>query len=240
MGLIVVPEQYERRRQPAIGCRLNPRAPAIQHITGVVAPWARADARDSRSIAAWAGFESARGVGRGGIGLIGAGSNEIAAPAGYGGWAGNSKWGVILTFRLRSASQTNTYAWRQDVSGGAQVALIYGYTSQQFELFSNGYSGTDPRSGSGITVADTDVHTLAYINDGTRTRGVLDGRVVVDVAASTTFSSGASIPTYLLSAGGVGYCQIELYQLGFWAGGVPSAEAMRRIATPRAVWSLIA
>ena len=226
-----------RTRQPASLPALNRGDPAASKLVAMFAPWAKTDAATGSSLTGWTGLD-AIGAGVGGIGAIGAGSNYIIAPAGYGRWAGKSVWGLILTFRLRSTSQTDTYVIRQGIGGGEQASLIYGYASQQFELFANGYSGTDPRTGSQITVADTQVHTLAYVADGTRTRGFLDGRIVTDVAATTTFPSGGEPPTHFMAVNGTGHCAIEIYALGFWAGSVPTPGQVQ--SATRNPWQMFA
>jgi hypothetical protein len=227
-----------RSRQPAHALALNGADPAARLLVGLFAPWSRTDAVTGAPLSGWTGLD-AIGAAIGGVAAIGAGSNYITGPAGYGRWAGKAVWGLILTFRLRSTSQTNTYVIRQGIGGGEQASLIYGYASQQFELYSGGFSGTDPRTGSQIAVADTQPHTLAYVADGTRTRGLLDGRIVTDVAATTTYLGGGGEPsTHLMAVNGVAYCAIEIYALGFWAGAVPPVEDVREAT--RNPWRMFA
>ncbi len=193
----------------------------------------------------WTGYAAAAGAGPGGRAVIGSGANEISLPDGWLGWSSASVWGVLLRFRLRNTSQTNTYVLRSDLSGAYQVAVLYGYVSQSFELYAAGgaYTGTDPRTGSAIAVNDTNVHTLAYIADGTRTRGFLDGRLVTDVAATTTWIGGAGA-SRLFSSSGANYCNIELYEALSWAGNVPSAPLAQELTrdpygtifAPRPIW----
>ena len=212
------------------------------YLTGFFHPSGRVDLATGAPVN-WTGAAAAAGFGPGGAAIIGSGSNEVATTVDWGGWSGKSKWGALLRFRLRSTSQTNTYALKIG-SGGEQNAILYGYASQQFEFFATGYSGTNPRTGTGISVADQNVHTLAYVNDGARTYGVLDGRVVVDVAATTTLAVSSTVASYLLSGGGGSYCQMDLYEALVWAGGGPSVGLLQditgdpngRLFKPRSIW----
>lgn len=67
-------------------------------------------------------------------------------------------------FRSDSTTQTDKYLFQAHQLNVAnqQWAVIYEYVNNTVEFFADGFTGTDPRTSSGLTVADTSWHHLAY------------------------------------------------------------------------------
>ena len=91
-----------------------------------------------------------------------------------------------LWFRSSNTAQTNTYLLENNSPGGTQNGIIYNYISNKIEFFALGYTGSNPRSGSQLTVSDTKWHKIGYTYNGTTWAGYLDGSRIF--ATSTTFS----------------------------------------------------
>lgn len=96
---------------------------------------------------------------------------------------------ILFGFQTASTTQTNAYVMARNnaTSGGAhQTAVIYGFVANTIEVFALGFTGTDPRTGSGISVNDNLSHQIAYCYDGTTWAGYKDGQSVF--STSRTFS----------------------------------------------------
>lgn len=112
--------------------------------------------------------------------------------------------------KLANTTQTSTYVISKDTVGTNQQSIIYGYVTNDYEFYANGFTGTDPRTGSQINVADTNWHLIGYTYDGTTWSGYLDGSAVFSVARSFTLS----VPTaawFMSSSNGGG---------NWWAGSM--------------------
>jgi hypothetical protein len=96
-----------------------------------------------------------------------------------------NQFAVAVAFQLNATGQTQKYLVIDGASAD-QSAVIYGYTANTVEFFAQGYTGTDPRTGSGIVVNDTLPHVIIYTYDGTNWRGYLDG--VEKFSVTRTFS----------------------------------------------------
>lgn len=79
----------------------------------------------------------------------------------------NGPWTIAMRVKL-NATGGAPYFMCLGVSGGSnQSALIYGYAGAVVEFFAyGGYSGTNPRTGSSISLADTNQHHIAYRKGG--------------------------------------------------------------------------
>lgn len=138
---------------------------------------------------------------------------------------------IAFWFRSDSTTQTNKYLMlcKDLTAADEQWAVIYEYVNNTVEFFSVGYTGlTDPRTNSGMTVADTIWHHLAYrkgaLNgggtttwdkflDGTKTSidAAADFRLPATLAAfmALTAAAGAT-PTFSASPNG------KIGPLGIW------------------------
>lgn len=94
---------------------------------------------------------------------------------------------IAFWFKTDDKTQTNKYLASAAISGGTQNSIIYGYASSggdaQIEFFSPGAVGGAPRTGSQITITDTNWHHIAYVYDGLGWSYFLDGtETVIDAA----------------------------------------------------------
>lgn len=70
-----------------------------------------------------------------------------------------STWTLSFWIKRPAPAQANKYVMNR----GNNWAVLYGYTTGQLEFFASGYSGTDPRTGTGVSLsADTWSH-IAYV-----------------------------------------------------------------------------
>jgi len=76
----------------------------------------------------------------------------------------NGPFTIVLWFKPANLTQSQKYILQEKDTAvaDAQYAVIWEYVDNQIEFFSDGFTGTDPRTGSGITLADTNWHHLAY------------------------------------------------------------------------------
>ena len=100
-----------------------------------------------------------------------------------------TNFAIAFWVRCRSTGQANKYLLERDRNG---LSIIYGYVANAVEVFSSFYTGSDPRTGSQITVSDTQWHHIAYTYDGATWSGYLDGRVVFSTARTFSMPSTAS------------------------------------------------
>lgn len=154
----------------------------------------------------------------------------------------NTSFAVLLSFYLRAPGQTNRYALFERLTGGtgSQNAVLYGYATDQFEFYSPSATGTDPRTGSGITVADSLPHTLIYTYDGATWSGLLDGRVIFSTSRSfaVPINDATGVSSIGDAAGGNSLDICVLHHATF-ARGLPLNLA-RRLSSPTGKWGLFA
>lgn len=147
----------------------------------------------------------------------------------------NTAFSVVGTFRANNATQTNKYiAYLRDSGGtGNQAAVIFGYVANKIEFFAPQFTGADPRTGSQITVPDTNPHTFAYCYDGSNWSGYIDGVQVFSV--SRTFScnvANTNLVSTLLSANGSNTLDGSIIQWSTFNRGLSPSEARSITANP--------
>lgn len=181
-----------------------------------------------------------------GMGVSQAGGNNLWGVTAPGRIIGSgNQFAVVLAFQLNATGQTSRYLAIEGAST-TQTAIIYGYTANTVEFFAQGYSGADPRSGSGIVVNDTLPHVIVYSYDGTMWRGFLDG--VEKFAVARTFSLAAS-QQFVGYIGGAapstGVVNATYFLHARFSSGLPRAAALRLSGSvsqlfksaPRRVWA---
>lgn len=129
--------------------------------------------------------------------------NTVAAPSGFAG-LGNGHFtnrvttitgAAALAVGNLSSSSWTMWAWVTGAPNGAQyilsrlndAAMIYDFVNEQVEFFSSGFTGTNPRTGSSISLpaADTTTpHLIVYRYDNGTWSGWKDGVNVFSVARS--------------------------------------------------------
>lgn len=142
--------------------------------------------------------------------------------------AHNGPWAIGFWFKSGSTSQSNTYLLvSTDATGTFQTAVIYEYVNDTVEIYDSNFIGTNPRTNSGLSVADTNWHHIFYKKAASGTAEYakwIDGsKTVIDASATTTLT-GLKTRFYALSAGGVGYVNASMADLAIWEGNVPSDD----------------
>lgn len=136
-------------------------------------------------------------------------------------------WGnsftIALILRVGNTAQTNTYVFQAGALGG-QAAIIYGFVANSFEAFSDTFSGTNPRTGSQISVNDNDWHVLVYSYDGTTWAGYLDGVAVFSTARTFSITNGINFWVAQSNSGANTFAG-DIAFAGFWDRGLSDAEA---------------
>jgi len=101
---------------------------------------------------------------------------------------------VAFWFQADTNADTNTYIMVYEAASGSsdQWAVIYEFSNNVVEFFTNNHTGTNPRTGSQITIADTDWHHIAYVFEGTGASWAywLDG---VETVISATLTSDPNL-----------------------------------------------
>ena len=104
----------------------------------------------------------------------------------------SSNFAISFWFKTASISQTQKYLIAKNNNAGSnQWSVIYEYVDNAIEFFADGtgFSGTDPRTNSQLTISDTSWHHVVYAYDGSTWRGYVDGTQQFSVSRS--FSLGA-------------------------------------------------
>jgi hypothetical protein len=139
-----------------------------------------------------------------------------------------NQFAVVVAFQLNATGQTQKYLV-MDGASADQTAIIYGYVANTVEFFAQGYTGTDPRTGSGIVVNDTLPHVIIYTYDGTNWRGYLDGVEKFSVTRTFSLFGLAGTPSGFIggatATGGVINATFNLHAR--FSAGLPRTAALR-------------
>lgn len=131
-----------------------------------------------------------------GSGCLSLSTRNLASPT-------NTAFSIVGTIYINNLSQTNNYISQTIETDGVfkQAAVIFGYVSGKIEYYASNYTGTNPRTGSQITISDTKPHTFCYSYNGSRWAGYLDGVKVFET--TRTFSVNilsSNVNGYLLGS----------------------------------------
>lgn len=176
-------------------------AASYNSVVAALAPlmWMRADettgttANDSSGN----GYHATAIEGFGGVG------KTVAAPSGYLGLGNGHNANRVTTTNNAAAlavggsssSSWTIWAWVTGGTTGNQyilsrindAAMIYDFVDQQVEFFASGFTGTNPRTGSSISLPDSDTttpHLIVYRYDNGTWSGWKDGVSVFSVSRS--------------------------------------------------------
>lgn len=100
---------------------------------------------------------------------------------------------IAFWFKAANTTQANTYIISKQNAPGTDndYSAIYEYVNDTIEFYAGGYTGTNPRTGSGITVSDTNWHHIAYSYNGTTWAGYKDGVQIFSVARTFSLAQSA-------------------------------------------------
>ena len=97
---------------------------------------------------------------------------------------------ISVWLKSGNIAQTNRYLLSSNSPpNGNPYALIYGYVSQSVEFFSNAFVGSDPRTGSAITIADAAWYHVAYVYRNGVWAGYRNGKAIFSTARSFALSA---------------------------------------------------
>jgi len=114
---------------------------------------------------------------------------------------------ISLWMKPSVLTQTNRYILSKLKTGTTtnnSYSIIWEYTDNQVEFYSEAYSGTDPRTSSGMNVNNTNWNHVVYAYDGTTWEGYLNGSKIFSVSRTFSFitSTGKLIMGNLNHVGG--------------------------------------
>lgn len=88
-------------------------------------------------------------------------------------------------------AQTGTYALcNYTDTNGQQTAVLYGFIAGKVEFFAVGQSGSDARTGSGMTVTPATWNHVVYAYDGSTFAGYVNGTQIFSSARSFSLYTG--------------------------------------------------
>lgn len=108
---------------------------------------------------------------------------------------------IAVWVKLGTTGLTNRYilsSRKTTATVGDQFAIIYGFAAQKFEIYSDQYTGTAPRTALATSINDTNWHHIVFTYDGTTVRGYKDGRL--DVSSNKTFSFNTNATEFTIGA----------------------------------------
>jgi hypothetical protein len=120
---------------------------------------------------------------------------------------------IEFWFKSNNTTQSQTYVIGEPVN---IWAILYEYVDDTIEFYSAGFTGSDPRPGTGMQISDQTWHHVAYTYDGSTWSGYLDG--VQQFSVSRTFSLQTSTNgVYIGSANGsLAFVQHTMDELRIW------------------------
>ena len=95
---------------------------------------------------------------------------------------------ISFWMKANTLSDGNRYIIHKENSGDSAYGILWEYVNNTIEFYSAFYSGSNPRTGSGIVVDDLLWHHIAYTYDGVTWSGYKDGVAVFSVARTFAFS----------------------------------------------------
>ncbi len=152
----------------------------------------------------------------------------------------NTSFAIVGTIASRNLAQTNAYlAFIRDGGGGGnQAAVLYEFVNNTVEFFAPNFTGSDPRTGSGIVMPDTAAHTFGYSYNGTNYSGWLDGVLVFSITRAFSCNvASTGLVSSILSAGGANTASVGLLQWATFSSGKNNAEMAALTGNP---WQLFA
>lgn len=133
---------------------------------------------------------------------------------------GTSDFTLIFFVSFPNISRTNDYLYGRGNAGD----IIYGYTANTIEFFSASYSGTNPRTGSGISISDANTHMIVYRKEGTTWEGYKDNVNVFSITSSFSLSPTAQTVTLAAAASNADPCECTIYDMQAYNVALSTAE----------------
>ncbi|KPA18019.1 Pentaxin, partial [Candidatus Magnetomorum sp. HK-1] len=129
---------------------------------------------------------------------------------------------VEFWFKAANTSQSQTYILGKAVN---YWNVLYEYVDNTIEFYCPSATGSDPRPGSGIPIADTKWHHIAYSYDGSIWSGYLDGVQVFSVPLTFSIPTASTDVIYLGAAGpSLGAVAMHIDEFRLWSIGRSANE----------------
>jgi len=94
-----------------------------------------------------------------------------------------NNFSIVFWFKATNTTQTDTYIIQK---GSNRWSIIWEFVDNAVEFYTGSYTGTNPRTGSQLTINDTNWHHIVYAYNGTTWAGYLDGVQVFSVSRTFT------------------------------------------------------
>jgi len=111
-----------------------------------------------------------------------------------------NSFAILMRFKAKATNQTSKYLLSKLNSGGTDnnYSLLYEYAADSVEFYAGGYTGSNPRTSSGLTISDTNWHAIAYRYNGTEWAKWLDGsKTTISASISFSLATGGTNSLYI-------------------------------------------
>jgi hypothetical protein len=131
---------------------------------------------------------------------------------------------ISITFAPKDLNSTQKYLLQKGATGGDSYSVIWEFVNNQVEFYSFKYTGTNPRTGSGIVLPDANKHTIVYQYDGTTFKGFLDGVEKFSLTKTFSLDITGSFPLYLGRSSAGNHVAASFYDVVIHKEGLLSAH----------------
>lgn len=133
---------------------------------------------------------------------------------------GTGDFTMVIFVAFPNLSATNGYLFGNGNGGD----LIFGFVGGTVEFFATGYTGTNPRTGSGISISDNNVHMIVYRRSGSNWAGYRDDTNIFSLTSSFTLTTGSRQPTFASSSTNSNPCPCTIYDMQIYTRALSSGE----------------
>lgn len=117
-------------------------------------------------------------------------------------------------------------------------AILFEYVADQVEFYAGGYTGTNPRTGSGMTIPNAvNWHHVVYSYNGATLNGYVDG--VLKISVATVFSLQSASNSFLSIGGNYQFgnqFQGRLKDVRLYNRGLVHSEIMQLYVNPNGIY----
>ncbi len=134
---------------------------------------------------------------------------------------------ISFWFKATSNAQFQTYILSKlnAAASDNNWSILYEYVNDTIEFYAGGYSGSAPRTGSGILVSDTNYHHIVYTYDGSTWEGYKDGTNIFSVSKTFSLATGGSNNLWMFTFNGTSNkVNASIDEIGLWNRKITSAE----------------
>jgi len=137
-----------------------------------------------------------------------------------------SNFTISVWFKPTVLSQTSRYVLSKLNAGATDnaYAIIWEYVNNQVEFYASNFTGTDPRTGSGMGVPDTNWHHVVYTYDGTTWTGYIDGDSVFSVSRTFSLDVQSGVLNLATFTGTTHFADCTIDELRIYSRGLSAAD----------------